>query len=248
MSRLQGRRALVTGASRGIGRAIALRLAHEGADVAITFRERDRDASDVVAELQSLGVDALALRCDVSRRADVRAAVAGAVDALGGIDILVNNAGLLQQKPFAALTDDDWDRVLAVNLKGTFLCCQEAEEALRAATGAAIVNLASSGGQLGGQLAVHYAASKAGIISLTRSLARVLAPHITVNCVSPGLIETEMTKEEIASPEGDRKVAQILARRTGTVDEVAAAAAFLAGPPGYVTGHTLNVNGGLYLG
>ena len=247
MSTLAGRRALVTGGSRGIGQAIAVRLAAAGADVAIGFRERERDALDTVSRIEALGRRALAIRCDVSVREDVRAMVAAAVEALGGIDTLVNSAGQLQQKPFRELTDDDWDRTLAVNLKGTFLCCQESEASLRLQPRGAVVNLASSGGQLGGPLAVHYSASKAGVISLTRSLARILAPDITVNCISPGLIDTDMTRAEIASDGGQEKIRAIPAERPGTADEVAQAAVFLAGAA-YITGHTLNVNGGIYLG
>jgi 3-oxoacyl-[acyl-carrier protein] reductase len=247
---LRGRTALITGASRGIGRAIALALARAGANVAVGYRERAEAAAEVVGAIEAGGGRALAVRGDVAVRADVGSLVARTLEAFGGLDVLVNNAGLLQQKPFAELDEEDWDRTLAVNLKSVFLCSQEALPALRAAGGAGgrIVNVASSGGQLGGTLAPHYAAAKAGTIALTRSLARLLAPGIAVNCVAPGLIETEMTRAELASAAGREKLAQIPLGRAGGAEEVAEAALFLAASARYVTGHTLNVNGGLYLG
>ncbi len=245
---LTGRVALVTGGSRGIGQAIAVALAGAGADIALSYRQREDLAGEVVALIERTGRRAIAIQADVSRRADVRRMVATARDSLGHLDILVNNAGLLQQKPFHEITDEDFDAIVAVNLRGTFACVQEAAVALRERGDGRIINLASSGGQLGGPLAVHYSASKAGVISLTRSFARVLAPEIAVNCISPGLIETEMSTRELASPEGQAKLSQIPSRRPGTPEEIGQAAVFLASSTPYVTGHTLNVNGGLYLG
>jgi 3-oxoacyl-[acyl-carrier protein] reductase len=245
---LTGRVALVTGGSRGIGQAIAVALADAGADIALSYLQREDLAGEVVTLIERTGRRAIAIQADVSRRADVRRLVATARDALGHLDILVNNAGLLQQKPFHEITDEDFDAIVAVNLRGTFACVQEAAGALRERGDGRIINLASSGGQLGGPLAVHYSASKAGVISLTRSFARVLAPEIAVNCISPGLIETEMSTRELASPEGKAKLAQIPSRRPGTPEEIGQAAVFLASSTSYVTGHTLNVNGGLYLG
>jgi 3-oxoacyl-[acyl-carrier protein] reductase len=245
---LRGRVALVTGASRGIGAAIALALARAGADVAVNYRERETAAAGVVARIERLGRRALAVGADVTAREQVRAMVAQTVETLGPIEILVNNAGLLQQKPFAEITDADWERVLAVNLRGTFLCSQEALGAMLAKGSGRIVNIASSGGQLGGPLAPHYSAAKAGVISLTRSLARLAAPAVTVNCVSPGLIDTEMAGAEMASKAGAQKLRQVPLGRLGDAEEVAASVVFLAASAPYVTGHTINVNGGLYLG
>ena len=245
---LAGRVALVTGGGRGIGRAIALALADAGADVAICYRER-RDAADaVVTRIQASGRRALAVAADVASREDVRAMVRSTCDRLGGVDVMVNNAGVLQQKPFAEITDADWDHVIDVNLKGTFICSQEVLPVMRSRGGGRIINLASSGAQLGGTLAVHYAASKAGVISLTRSLARIAAPAVTVNCIAAGLIDTEMSAHEIASADGAEKLAAIPLRRAGTPEDVAGAAVFLACSADYVTGQTINVNGGLYLG
>jgi 3-oxoacyl-[acyl-carrier protein] reductase len=245
---LEGHVALVTGASRGIGAAIAVALARAGADVGLNYREREDAAAHVVSEIEQLGRRALAVRADVTEREQVRAMIAHTQAALGPIEILVNNAGLLQQKPFAQITDADWERVLAVNLTGVFLCAQEALGAMLARGSGRIVNIASSGGQLGGPLAPHYSAAKAGVISLTRSLARLGAPAVTVNCVSPGLIDTDMAGTEMASEAGARKLQQIPLGRLGGAAEVAASVVFLAASAPYVTGHTINVNGGLYLG
>jgi 3-oxoacyl-[acyl-carrier protein] reductase len=245
---LQGRIALVTGASRGIGEAIAHALAQAGADVAVGYREREAAAAEVVGRIDGLGRRALAVQADVTVRAQVRAMVSRTVETLGTVDILVNNAGLLQQKPFADITDEDWDRVLAVNLKGVFLCSQEVLPAMLRQGSGRIVNMASSGGQLGGPLAPHYSAGKAGVISLTRSLARLAAPDVAVNCIAPGLIDTEMAGAEMASEAGAQKLRQIPLGRLGAAEEVAASVVFLAASAPYVTGHTINVNGGLYFG
>jgi len=248
LSALTGQVALVTGGARGIGRAIALALAGAGADVAVGYRERGDAAAATVQEIEALGARSIAVQGDVARRDDVRAVVATARGQLGAVHILVNNAGVLQQKPFPEITEADWDHVVDVNLKGTFICCQEVLPVMAAQGGGRIINIASSGGQLGGPLAVHYSASKAGVISLTRSLARVLAPSIIVNCIAAGLIDTEMTQSELASPEGRDKLAQIPLARPGLPAEVAAAALFLASSAAYLTGQTINVNGGLYFG
>jgi NAD(P)-dependent dehydrogenase (short-subunit alcohol dehydrogenase family) len=245
---LEGQVVLVTGGSRGIGKAVALGAAAAGADVAITYRERADAAAGVVGEIESSGRRALAVQADLARSADAARVASAVAGGLGPIDVLVNNAGVLQQKPFAEITEEDLDRVLDVNLKSVFLLCQAVMAPMLERGRGRIVNVASSGGQLGGALAPHYSAGKAGVIGLTRSLARIGAPQVAVNCVSPGLIETEMTEGEIASPAGAQKLREIPLERTGRADEVAAAVLFLAASAPYVTGHTLNVNGGLYLG
>jgi NAD(P)-dependent dehydrogenase (short-subunit alcohol dehydrogenase family) len=245
---LDGRVALVTGGSRGIGRAAALALAAAGADVAITYRERADAAEEVAGSIAALGRRALSLRAELGPGEEARRVVAEVGAGLGPVDVLVNNAGVLEQKPFEEITEAELDLALAVNLKAVFLLSQAVMGPMRERGWGRIVNVASSGGQLGGPLAVHYSASKAGVIGLTRSLARVGAPHVAVNCVSPGLIETEMTEAEIASPAGQEKLGQIPLGRAGEADEVAATIAYLAGAAPYVTGQTVNVNGGLYLG
>lgn len=246
---LHGKTAVVTGGGRGIGRAVALELARAGADILITYAERAGSAENTAAEIRALGRRALVQQADVSSRGSVQAMVGAALGAFGRIDILVNNAGILRQQPFLQISGEDWDRTMEVNLKGPFLCAQEVFPVMQRQGGGRIINISSSGGQLGGDLAVHYAASKAGVICLTRSLARLGAPHILVNCIAPGLINTDMTRQEIESAAGEAKIKQILLQRPGLAAEVAQAAVFLASEQAsYITGQTINVNGGLYLG
>lgn len=245
--RLAGRRALVTGASRGIGAAIARALAREGASVAVTYRANRDAADDVVAGIVRDGGRALALALAQEDRTSVRAAVAATVDALGGLDVLVNNAAILEQRPFEAIDDAAFDRVLAINLRGPFALCQEALPHLLLGGRGRIVNITSIGGQWGGNLAVHYAASKAALISLTRSLARLYSSRgLTANAIAPGLVRTDMTAAELDSPAGRAKVAAIPMGRIGTSEEVAGIAVFLASDEAsYVTGQTINANGGM---
>ena len=246
-----GKTAIITGGGRGIGRAITLALAQRKVDVVLSYLTRRDDCEQTAAEVRELGCEALVVQADVTKRESVRQLISAETEKFGKVDLLVNNAGILQQKPFSTITDEDWDTMLATNLKGVFLCSQEIMPLMVRQGGGSIVNISSSGGQLGGMLAVHYATSKAGVIALTRSLARVGAPDgIRVNCVTPGLIETEMSQKEIHSEVGQHKInQQIPMRRAGLVDEVAAAVAFLASDEAaYITGQTLNVNGGLYMG
>lgn len=246
-----GKTAIITGGGRGIGRAIALALAEPGTNVVLTYLTRRDSCESTATDVRALGSEAFVVQADVTQRESVRQLISTATEKFGRIDVLVNNAGILQQKPFKTITDEDWDTMLATNLKSVFACSQEVMPVMARQGGGSIINISSSGGQLGGMLAVHYAVSKAGVISLTRSLARVGAPDgIRANCVAPGLIETEMTSEEIASPGGRQKIEQqILLRRPGRAEEVAAAVAFLVSDrAAYITGHTLNVNGGLYMG
>jgi NAD(P)-dependent dehydrogenase (short-subunit alcohol dehydrogenase family) len=246
---LKGVVALVTGSSRGIGKAIAVAFAKAGANLAITYNQSADSAQVVSEEIRSLGGNAIVLQLDVSQRESIKRVVEDIIDAFGRIDILVNNAGMLQQKPFLEITDEDWHKIIDVNLKGPFICAQEIYPLMQRQGHGRIINIASSGGQLGGTLAVHYSASKAGIICLTKSLARIGAPNILVNCISPGLIDTDMTQEEIISQEGKEKTRQIPLFRPGSAEEVARVAVFLASDQSsYLTGQTINVNGGLYLG
>jgi len=243
--------AIITGGGRGIGRAITLALAQRRTDVVLTYLTRRDCCEQTAADVRALGCEALVVQADVTQRESVRQLISIVAEKFGRIDVLVNNAGILQQKPFNTITDEDWDTMLATNLKGVFLCSQEIMPVMVRQGGGSIINISSSGGQLGGMLAVHYAVSKAGVISLTRSLARVGAPDgIRVNCVTPGLIETEMSQKEIHSEIGQQKISrEIPLRRAGLVEEVAAAVVFLASDEAsYITGQSLNVNGGLYMG
>jgi 3-oxoacyl-[acyl-carrier protein] reductase len=242
MPELSGRIALVTGASRGIGRAIALALAAEGADVAVNFRAAAEMAKDVVRAVQSTGRRAVAIQADVSRASDVERLVRETRDALGPIDILVNNAGIIRTQPFESITEGDWDDLMSANLKSCFLVTQATLPDMRARGWGRIINLSSVAAQMGGVVGPHYAASKAGILGMTRFYARRLAGEgITVNAIAPALIDTEMVSSNPnATPD------LIPVGRFGAVEEVARVAVMLAGNA-YITGQTVNVNGGWYV-
>ena len=250
MISLAGKVAFVTGGSRGIGRQVALELAERGAKVALTYRTNETLAREVVAEAREKGVACVAVQVAVEERSSIRRGIERARAELGPIAILVNNAAVAQEKLFETISDADWDHVLAVNLRGPFACCQEAlPDMLRQAWGR-IINMVSIGGQWGGLNQVHYAAAKAGLINLTRSLAKIYSAHgITANAVAPGLVRTEMSARELDSEAGREKVRNIPIGRVGTLEEVAQAVAFLASDEAaYITGQTLNVNGGMYFG
>ncbi|HZS33688.1 MAG TPA: glucose 1-dehydrogenase [Methylomirabilota bacterium] len=243
---LSGRTAVVTGATRGIGRAIAVGLAAAGADVLVHGRDAAAGRT-VAAEVGALGRRAVWYGADLARPGAAGAVVQAALDAFGRVDVLVNNAGVFERLPALELDEAGWDRLLAVNLKAAFFAAQAAARAMRAsARGGVIVNVSSDAAWSGGlNPCAHYAASKAGLVSITRSLARELAPHrIRVNAVAPGLIATEMGETAGAAlPE-----LRIPLGREGTPAEVAACVVFLASDAAsYVTGATLNLSGGLVL-
>ncbi|MBI4184839.1 MAG: glucose 1-dehydrogenase [Proteobacteria bacterium] len=247
--RLAAKTAVVTGGSRGIGREIALAFAREGASVLVGYRDRADKAAEVVGEIRAAGGRAEAAAMDVRERAACRAAFARAAEAFGGIDILVNNAGINHRCTFEETTEEDWDRIMAVNLKGPFLCCQEVFPHLIRRGGGRIVNISSVAGQYHGPKTVHYAVSKAGLISLTAAVARYGAPHnILVNAVAPGIMLTEQTADELAGPAGARIVEMTLLKRAGRLADVAAACVFLCSEEqGYVTGQVISVAGGAVL-
>jgi 3-oxoacyl-[acyl-carrier protein] reductase len=243
---LAGRVAFVTGAARGIGLAIATGLSQRGASVALT----DVDLPALKSAAQSLGNRALAVEADVSRGDDVRRAIERTVEHFGGLDILVNNAGICPLCDFADVTEEEWDRVLDINLKGAFFCCQAALPHLRTSgERGRVVNISSVAGQSGGVLApVHYSASKAGLIVLTKMLARILAPdRATVNCVAPGTTATDLTAAW-AEEQRERVKAAIPLGRLGQPEEIAEAVCFLVSDrAAFITGATLDVNGGLFI-
>ena len=234
-----GRVALVTGASRGIGRAIAMALAEAGANVAVNYRERADDAAEVVKIITGIGGRAIAVRADVSVSADVAAMTALVVKQLGPVDILVNNAGIGLQRGIEDLTEEDFERTLRVNLTSAFLCSQAVLPHMRAQKWGRIVNITSGAARGPGGLGVHYNAAKAGMEGLTRGYAARLATEgVTVNAVAPSLIETDMI--DAIRPE---HLARIPMQRRGRPEEVALGVLLVAGN-GYMTGQTVQINGG----
>ena len=245
---LQGRNAVVTGGSRGIGRAIALGLADAGANVALTYRERADEADTVVRAIKEMGRNAVALRMDVADRASVEAAAVTARHKLGPISVLVNNAGINKPTDFDKVTDGDWDEILGTNLKGPFVCAQVFLPLLAETKNGSIVHIGSVSGQYGGPRTAHYAASKAGLISLAQVIARFGAGQgVRSNVVAAGLIQSDMAAAGLAAASVQKAAENILLKRFGTTSEVADAVVFLASDASsYITAQTLNVNGGLY--
>jgi 3-oxoacyl-[acyl-carrier protein] reductase len=239
MPELAGRVALVTGAARGIGKAIALALAQAGADVAVNCRERVDAAAAVAAAARRLGRRAVALRADVSQGSEVQELVAAVARELGPVDILVNNAGIAIRRGIDDLTEADFDRTIAVNLKSAFLCTQAVLPGMRARRWGRIVNISSGAARGAGAVGLHYNASKAGMEGLTRGYAARLAKEgVTVNAVAPSLIATDMTASLEAA-------ARIPVGRLGLAEEVAQVVLMVAGNA-YMTGQTVQVNGGLH--
>ena len=255
MGDLSGKVVLVTGAARGIGRAIAERLARDGADVALADVRADR-LEEGVAAVEGHGGRAIALFADVTRKAEVDAMVESTVDRLGGIDALFSNAGVIEVEPFLEAKEASWDRIMAVNAKGVFLCGQAAARAMIPRKGGCIVNIASIASRIGIPDMAAYSASKAAVVSLTRSMALALAPHrIRVNAVAPGIVDTDMWAKidaqraalaNVAPGEPmRRRVASIPLGRAVTPDEVASLAVFFLGPDAQcITGQTCAVDGG----
>ena len=239
---MQGKIALVTGASRGIGEAIAVALAEQGATVVVNYRSRKAEAEQVVRKIQRFGQTGQSMQADVADSDQVNRMVTAIEQEHGPIDILVNNAGITRPQDLADITETDWDEIIDVNLKSMFLLTQAVLPAMRKQRWGRIINLSSVAAQVGGVVGPHYAASKAGTIGLTHAYAAMLAGQgITVNAIAPALIETEMVT---SNPRA--KADFIPVGRFGKIEEVADVALMLV-KNGYITGQTINVNGGWYM-
>ena len=238
-SPLAGKVALVTGAGKRIGRSVALRLASEGADVIVNYRDSKAEAEDVVAQISAKGRRALAIQANVAKRAEVISLFAAIEKEFGRLDILVNNVGMFFPAKFEELTEEQWDTILDTNLKSQFLCSQAAAPMLRRSGQGRIVNFASLGGILAWPAFTHYCVSKAGVIMLTRCMARALAPEITVNAIAPGTISFPQDAPELA--EDFIRLAPL--HRTGTPKDIEDAVVFLA-LSGFITGQVIVVDGG----
>jgi 3-oxoacyl-[acyl-carrier protein] reductase len=244
---LNGKTALVTGGSRGIGRACCELLARARAKVVVNYRVERPWAELVVQKIQENGGKAFALAADVCRRDESEMLVDEAVDRYGSLDIVVNNAGIWKGSPIDEMSDGEWEEMLSINLTGTFNIIRAAVPGMKERGSGRIVNISSTAAQRGESMHSHYATTKGGIHSLTKSLAVELAPHgITVNCVAPGWTETDMTREALSpGPGRDEILSSIPLGRAARPEEVAAAVVFLASEmASYVTGEILNVNGG----
>ncbi len=243
---LEGKRALVTGGSRGIGAAICVALARMGADVFINFAGNQEAAESVADAVRDAGASAVLLQFDVADSAAAKQAIKGAIKEHGAFHILVNNAGITRDGLLARMKEADWDRVIDVNLKGAFNCTQAVTMAMMKERWGRIINISSVVGTMGNPGQANYAATKAGIEGFTKSIAREMASRgITANAVAPGFIETDMTAE-LPEKLKEQLLSEIPVGRMGTPEDVAAAVAFLASPAAqYITGHVLHVNGGL---
>jgi 3-oxoacyl-[acyl-carrier protein] reductase len=246
---LQGKTALVTGAATGIGRAISVALAAAGARVAVNHVGRAAAARQVVKIIAAAGASAIEVEADVTKTAKVERMVDKVRDTLGPIDILVNNAGVLLEKPFLETTEEDWDFVVDTDLKGVFLCSRAVLPGMVGRGIGTVINVASELGVLGRERYGPYCAAKAGVIGLTRSMAREFAPAIRVNAIAPGPVNTPMLSLENMSPEVLERERAIPARRVGEPEEIAGTAVFLASElASFYYGQVLSPNGGAWIG
>ncbi|WP_332630743.1 3-oxoacyl-[acyl-carrier-protein] reductase [Halalkalibacter flavus] len=245
---LQGKTAIVTGASRGIGRATAIELGRNGANVVVNYAGSQERAEQVVAEIKAFGVDALAVQADVANAEQVQAMVKETIDAFGRVDILVNNAGITKDNLIMRMKEDEWDAVINTNLKGVFNCGKAVTRQMMKQRYGRIINVASVVGVLGNAGQANYVAAKAGVIGLTKTMARELANrNIHVNAVAPGFIETDMT-DELGEDMKGQLLSQIPLATLGKPESIANVIRFLASPDAdYMTGQTLHVDGGMVM-
>jgi 3-oxoacyl-[acyl-carrier protein] reductase len=245
---LNGKTALVTGASRGIGRAIALELARQGASVAVNYSGSEEKARLVVEEIQKNGGEAFAIQSDVSSEDSVKSMIKEVISTFGSLDILVNNAGITRDNLLMRMKEEEWDAVINTNLKGVFNCTKAATRQMMKQRSGRIINIASIVGVSGNPGQANYVAAKAGVIGLTKTTAKELSSRgITVNAVAPGFIETDMT-DALEGDVKDEMLKQIPLSRLGRPEDVAAAVRFLAtDEASYITGQTLHVDGGMVM-
>jgi 3-oxoacyl-(acyl-carrier-protein) reductase len=247
MGRVEGRSALVTGASRGIGRAVALELAREGAKVAVNYHNNDAKAQAVVDEISKLGGQAMLAKANLADREAAREMVKAVAKELGGLDVLVNNAGITRDRSLRKMTDEQWEEVIATNLNGCFYCTSAALPYMSQGNFGRIVNISSMNGQIGAFGQANYSASKGGIIAFTKTAALEFAKdNITVNTVSPGFTETDMFAE-VPEKIQDSIKKRIPMGRFARPEEIAKAVTFLIADGDYITGQQINVNGGAYM-
>lgn len=247
MTRLEGKVALITGASRGIGRAIALEMARQGAQVALNYRSSEAEARTVEEEVQACGVETVLIRANVSDKEEARDMVAQVAERFGRLDILVNNAGITRDRSLRKLTDEDWVEVINTNLNSVYYCTTAAMPIMIEQQYGRIVNISSFVGQAGNFGQANYSASKGGIIAFTKTAAIELAKfNITVNAIAPGFTLTDMLAK-VPEPVQAQIKAKIPMGRFGTPEEIAKAVAFLAADGDYITGQQININGGVYM-
>jgi 3-oxoacyl-[acyl-carrier protein] reductase len=245
---LEGKVALVTGASRGIGREIALELARQGANVAVNYAGSESKANQVVDEIKAIGKEAFVIKCDVSNSDEVAAMVKETVDRFGKLDILVNNAGITKDNLLMRMKEEEWDDVININLKGVFLCTKAVTRQMMKQRVGRIINITSVVGVSGNPGQANYVAAKSGVIGLTKTTAKELASrNITVNAIAPGFITTDMTDKLSDEVKGEM-LKQIPLARLGEPKDIAKMAAFLASDDAsYITGQTLHINGGMVM-
>ncbi|AYA75385.1 beta-ketoacyl-ACP reductase [Bacillus sp. Y1] len=246
--KLLGKVALVTGASRGIGRDIAIELAKAGANVAVNYAGSEARANEVVQEIQSLGREAFAVQCDVANGESVAEMVKQTIDLWGSLDILVNNAGITRDNLIMRMKEDEWDDVINTNLKGVFLCTKAVTRQMMKQKSGRIINISSVVGESGNAGQANYVAAKAGVIGLTKTTAKELAPRgITVNAVAPGFITTDMT-DKLTDEIKEGMLKMIPLAKFGEPKDIANAVTFLASDDSrYITGQTIHVNGGMVM-